>query len=44
MEKDVIILANPVFYKGYLDDTYVPRKKNETSIILMDLNSMRILS
>ena len=27
MEEDIIILANSLFYKGCLDDTYVPRKK-----------------
>ena len=30
MEEDVVIPANPIFYKTYIDDTYVRRKKHET--------------
>ena len=39
MEKDIIILANPIFYKRYVDDTYVRRKKHETDKLFIDLNS-----
>ena len=30
MEEDIVIPANPIFYKRYIDDTYVRRKKHET--------------
>ena len=39
MEEDVVITANPIFYKRYVDDTYVRRKKHETDKLFIDLNS-----
>ena len=38
MEKDVVIPAKPIFYKRYVDDTYVRRKKHETDKLVLDLN------
>ena len=32
------IATNPVFYKRYVDDTYVRRKKYETEKLFIDLN------
>ena len=31
--------ANPIFYKGYMDGTYVQRTKYETDKLFIDLNS-----
>ena len=39
MEENVVIPANPIFYKGYVDDTYTRRKKDETNKLFLDLNS-----
>ena len=39
MEEDLVITANPIFYKRYVDDTYVGRKKHETDKLFIDLNS-----
>ena len=39
MEEDVVITANPIFYKRYVDDTYVRRKKHETDKLFIYLNS-----
>ena len=39
MEEDIVIPANPIFYKRYIDDTYVRRKKHETDKLFIDLNS-----
>ena len=39
MEEDIVIPANPIFYKRYVDDTYVRRKKHETDKLFIDLNS-----
>ena len=39
MEEDILIPANPIFYKRYVDDTYVRRKKHETDKLFIDLNS-----
>ena len=39
MEKDIVIPADPIFYKRYVDDTYVRRKKHETDKLFLDLNS-----
>ena len=39
MEEDIVIPANPVFYKRYVNDTYVQIKKHETDKLFIDLNS-----
>ena len=39
MEEDIAIPAKPIFYKRYVDDTYVRRKKHETDKLFLDLNS-----
>ena len=39
MEEDIVIPANPIFYKRYVDDTYVRRKKHEADKLFIDLNS-----
>ena len=39
MEEDIVIPANPIFYKRYVDDTDVRRKKCETYKLFIDLNS-----
>ena len=39
MEEDIVIPANPIFYKRYIDGTYVRRKKHETDKLFIDLNS-----
>ena len=39
MEEDIVIPANPIFYKTYVTDTYVQRKKRETDKLFLDLNS-----
>ena len=39
MEEDIVIPANPIFYKRYVDDTYVRRKKHETDKLFIDFNS-----
>ena len=38
-EEDVVIPANPILYKRYVDHTYIRRKKHETDRIFLDLNS-----
>ena len=32
MEIDVVVPVKPLLYKRYVDDTYVPRKKNMRDI------------
>ena len=39
MEEDIVIPADPTFYKRYVDDTYVRRKKHETDKLFIDLKS-----
>ena len=39
MEEDIVIPANSMFYKWYVDDTFVQRKKHETDKLFIDLNS-----
>ena len=39
MEFDVIVPAKLVFYKRYIDDTYVQRKKHEVDKLFEELNS-----
>ena len=34
MEEDIVAPSKPLFYKRYVDDTYVRRKKNETDELL----------
>ena len=37
MEEDIVIPANPIFYKRYIDETYERRKKHETDKLFIDL-------
>ena len=39
MEFDVTVPAKPIFYKRYVDDAYVQRKKNDADKLLEELNS-----
>ena len=39
MEYDVVVPAKPIFYKCYVDDTYVQRKKNDVDKLFEELNS-----
>ena len=39
MEFDVVVPAKPMFYKRYVDDTYMSRKKNDVDKPFEDLNS-----
>ena len=39
MEENIAIPANPIFYKRYVDDTYVWRKKHETDKLFLHLKS-----
>ena len=39
MEFDVVVPAKPIFYKCYVDDTYVRRKKNDVDKLFEKLNS-----
>ena len=39
LEKDVIKPPYPIFYKRYVDDTYVRRKKGIRDVLFEDLNS-----
>ena len=39
LEADIVIPANPVFYKRYMDDIYVRRKKHGIDKLFLDLNS-----
>ena len=39
MEEGIVIPANLIFYKRYIDETYVQRKKHETNKLFIDLNS-----
>ena len=43
MEEDIVIPANPTFYKRYVDDNYVRRKKHETDKLFIDLNSYHVI-
>ena len=38
VEEDIVALSKPNFYKRYVDDTYVRRKKNETNELYDALN------
>ena len=37
MEFDVVVPAKTIFYKRYVDDTYVPRKKEDVDKLLEEL-------
>ena len=39
MELDVVVPAKPIFYKRYVDDTYVQRKKNDVEKLFEEPNS-----
>ena len=39
IEFDVAVPAKPIFYKRYVDDTYVRRKKNDADKLFKELNS-----
>ena len=39
MEEDVVKPLKPIFYKRYVDDTYVKRKRNESDTLFDALNS-----
>ena len=39
MEEDVVDPAKPIFYKHYVDDTYIRRKKNFNYELFQNLNS-----
>ena len=39
MEFDVVVPAKSIFYKRYVDDTYVRRKKNNIDKLFEELNS-----
>ena len=39
MEEDVVKPLKPLFYKRYVDDTYVKRKRNEADTLSVALNS-----
>ena len=39
MEFDSIVPDKPIFYKRYVDDTYVRRKKNDVDKLFEELNS-----
>ena len=39
MELDVVVPAKPIFYKRYVDDMYVQRKKNDVEKLFEEPNS-----
>ena len=39
IELDVVVPAKPIFYKRYVDDTCVRRKKNDVDKLFEELNS-----
>ena len=39
MEKDTVVPLKPLFYKRYVDVTYIRRKKNEPDNLFEKLNS-----
>ena len=39
MEEDIVAPIKPHFYKRYVDDTYIQRKKNEPDSLFEKLNS-----
>ena len=41
MEEGIVIPANPMFYKQYMDNTYVRKEDNETIKFFINLNLYR---
>ena len=39
IEDDVVALIKPIFYKRYVDDTYIRRKKNTKDVLFEKLNT-----
>ena len=39
MKFDVVVPARPIFYKRYVDDTYMQRKKNDVDKLSEEINS-----
>ena len=39
IEEDVVVPSKPIFYKRYVDDTYIRRKKKVNDELLQNLNS-----
>ena len=39
MEKELMVPAKPSFYKRFVDDTYIRRKKNVNDKLFLNLNS-----
>ena len=39
MEDDVVVPIKPIFYKRYVDDTYIRRKKNTKNELFENLNT-----
>ena len=39
MEVDVVVPAEPIFYKRFVDDTYIHRQKNVNDKLIRNLNS-----
>ena len=39
MEVDVVVPAEPIFYKRYVDDTYMCREKNVNDKLIRNLKS-----
>ena len=39
IEEEIVALMNPHFYKRYVDETYIRRKKNEQDCRFQKLNS-----
>ena len=39
MEVDVVVPADPIFYKRFVDDTYIHRQKNVNDKLIRNLNS-----
>ena len=38
IEEDAVVPAKPIFYKSYIDDTYIHRKKNINDKLFQNLN------
>ena len=39
MKEDIVVPAKPIFYKRYVDDTYMCREKNVNDKLIRNLNS-----
>ena len=39
MEKEIITPQNPIFYKRYVDDIYVRRKKEIEDVLFQEMNN-----